>query len=127
MTAIRHLTLVWLLGLIGTSNAWAERFPDVKRPIDYFVEGREVLTVNTLRAEFQEEGPIQLGRALLIIGRADLLGLNSPLDSFDTSTLETPLGGNLEVNMEQAVSFRNARAVSRSEGRVNRVNFRHRF
>ncbi len=127
MTAIRHLTLVWLLGLIGTSNAWAERFPDVKRPIDYFVDGREVLTVNTLRAEFQEEGPIQLGRALLIIGRADLLGLNSPLDSFDTSTLETPLGGNLEVNMEQAVPFRNARAVSRSEGRVNRVNFRHRF
>ncbi len=127
MNAIRRLALVSILGLMGNSNAWAERFPDVKRPIDYFVDGREVLTVNTLRTEFQEEGPIQLGRALFIIGRADLLGLSTPLDSFETSTLETPLGGYFEVNMEQAVSFRNSHAVSRSEGRVNRVNFRHRF
>lgn len=127
MTTIRRLALVSLLSLIGTSNALAERFPEVKRPIDYFVDGREVLTVNTLRAEFQEEGSIQLGRALFIIGRTDLLGLSTPLDSFDTSTLETPLGGHFDVNMEQAVSFRNSRAVSRSEGRVNRVNFRHRF
>jgi len=127
MIKIRHLAFSALFALTGASNAWAERFPDVKRPIDYFVDGREMLTVNTLRAEFQEEGPMQLGRALLVIGRADLLGLSSPLDSFDTSTLETPLGGNFDVNMEQAVSFRNSRAVSRSEGRVNRVNFRHRF
>src|SRR5690606_8990999 len=67
---------------------------DVPRPIDHFVNGEEILAVNTLRDEFREQGNFKLGKGLLIVGRTDLLGLNRSLDSFDTSTLETPLGGN---------------------------------
>lgn len=37
---------------------------------------------------------MELGRALLTIGRTDLLGLDVNLDSFAASSLETPLGGN---------------------------------
>jgi hypothetical protein len=71
----------------------AERFPDVPRPIDYFVNGEEILAVNTLRDDIRAQGNFALGKALLTIGRDDLLGLNRSLSSFETGTLETPLGG----------------------------------
>ena len=73
--------------------ALAERFPDVPRPIDYFVNGEEILAVNTLRDDIRAQGNFALGKALLTIGRDDLLGLNRSLSSFETGTLETPLGG----------------------------------
>lgn len=96
--------------------ALAERFPDVPRPIDYFVNGEEILAVNTLRDDIRAQGNFPLAKALLTIGREDLLGLNRSLDSFDTGTLETPLGGNFEVDREQVAEFRTARAQRASRG-----------
>jgi hypothetical protein len=96
--------------------ALAERFPDVPRPIDYFVNGEEILAVSTLRDDIRAQGKFPLGKALLTIGRDDLLGLNRSLDSFDTGTLETPLGGEFEVDKEQVAQFRTARAQRASRG-----------
>ncbi|MBU1267372.1 MAG: hypothetical protein KKG07_06705 [Gammaproteobacteria bacterium] len=96
--------------------ALAERFPDVPRPIDYFVNGEEILAVNTLRDEIRAQGNFPLAKALLTIGRDDLLGLNRSLDSFDTGTLETPLGGEFEVDKEQVAEFKTARAQRASRG-----------
>lgn len=96
--------------------ALAERFPDVPRPIDYFVNGEEILAVNTLRDDIRAQGNFPLAKALLTIGRADLLGLNRSPNSFDTGTLETPLGGNFEVDKEQVAEFRTARAQRASRG-----------
>lgn len=101
--------------LIG-QPALAERFPDVPRPIDYFMNGEEILAVNTLRDEIRAQGNFPLAKALLTIGRDDLLGLNRSLDSFDTGTLETPLGGEFEVDKEQVAEFRTARAQRASRG-----------
>lgn len=96
--------------------ALAERFSDVPRPIDYFANGEEILAVNTLRDDIRAKGNFPLAKALLTIGRDDLLGLNRSLDSFDTGTLETPLGGNFEVDQEQVAEFRTARAQRASRG-----------
>lgn len=102
--------------------ALAERFPEVPRPIDYFVNGEEILAVNTLRDNIRAQGSFPLGKALLTIGRDDLLGLNRSLSSFETGTLETPLGGEFEVDKEQAVQFRSARAQRASRG-LNRLGY----
>ncbi|HEX4857010.1 MAG TPA: hypothetical protein VFV28_09365 [Limnobacter sp.] len=96
--------------------AWAERYPDVPRPIDYFVNGEEILEVETLRDTIRAQGNFPMGKALFTIGRSDLLGLNRSLDSFDTSTLEVPLGGEFEVREEQVQGFRTARAQRASRG-----------
>jgi hypothetical protein len=101
--------------LIG-QPALAERFPDVPRPIDYFVNGEEILAVNTLRDEIRAQGNFPLAKALLTVGRADLLELNRSMDSFDTGTVETPLGGDFEVDKEQVAEFRTARAQRASRG-----------
>lgn len=98
------------------SPAFAERFPDVPRPIDYFVNGEEILAVHTLRDDIRAQGNFPLAKALLTIGREDLLGLNRSLDSFETGTLETPLGGEFEVDREQMAQFRTARAQRASRG-----------
>lgn len=102
--------------------ALAERFPDVPRPIDYFVNGEEILAVSTLRDDIRAQGNFPLGKALLTIGRDDLLGLNRSLDSFDTGTLETPLGGEFEVDKEEVVQFRGERAVRGTRG-LNRLSY----
>lgn len=122
------LTLTIASGALLTQPAFAaERFPDVPRPIDYFVDGIErgesVLAVSTLRDRIREQGNFPLAKALFTIGRSDLLGLNLSLDSFDTSTLETPLGGNFEVDQEQVAEFRTARAQRASRG-LNGFGFR---
>lgn len=98
------------------SPAFAERFPDVPRPIDYFVNGEEILAVHTLRDDIRTQGNFPLGKALLTVGREDLLGLNRSPDSFETGTLETPLGGEFEVDREQVTEFRTARAQRASRG-----------
>ena len=101
---------------ICAQPALADRFPDVPRPIDFFVNGEEILAVSTLRDEIREQGNFPLAKALLTIGREDLLGLNRSLDSFDTGTVETPLGGEFEVDKEQVAQFRTARAQRASRG-----------
>ena len=101
---------------ISSQPVLAERFPDVPRPIDYFVNGEEILTVTTLRDEIRSQGNFPLAKALLTIGREDLLGLNRSVNSFDTGTVETPLGGEFEVDKEQAAQFRTARAQRASRG-----------
>lgn len=107
---------------LAASAAWAsqpalaERFPDVPRPIDYFVNGEEILAVHTLRDDIRMQGNFPLGKALLTVGREDLLGLNRSPDSFETGTLETPLGGEFEVDREQVAEFRTARAQRASRG-----------
>ncbi len=114
----KHICLLIALG-IGAAPiqpAFAERFPEVPRPIDYFVNGEEILAVNTLRDDIRAQGNFPLAKALLTIGRDDLLGLNRSLDSFDTGTLETPLGGEFEVDKEQVAQFRTARAQRASRG-----------
>lgn len=103
-------------GALISQPALAERFPDVPRPIDYFVNGEEILAVNTLRDDIRTQGNFPLAKALLTIGREDLLGLNRSPNSFDTGTLETPLGGNFEVDKEQVAEFRTARAQRASRG-----------
>ena len=107
-------------------TALAERFPEVPRPIDYFVNGEEILAVNTLRDNIRAQGSFPLGKALLTIGRDDLLGLNRSLSSFETGTLETPLGGEFEVDKEQAVQFRGQRAVRGTQG-LSRLGYRSGF
>lgn len=121
-----HTILVSTTALLA-QPALAERFPDVPRPIDYFVNGEEILTVNTLRDEIRAQGNFALGKALLTIGRDDILGLNRSLDSFDTGTLETPLGGNFsDGNVEQALQFRSERAVRVTRG-LNGLGYRGGF
>lgn len=112
--------------LLLSNPAQAKGFPEVPRPIDYFVNGEEILTVHTLRDGYRERGNFPLAKALFTIGRVDLLGLNRSLDSFDTSTLETPLGGNFEVDKEQVAEFRTARAQRATRG-LNRLGFRSGF
>lgn len=114
----KNTCLFILLGVSAllSKHAMAERFPDVPRPIDYFVNGEEILAVNTLRDDIRAQGNFPLAKALLTIGRDDLLGLNRSPDSFDTGTLETPLGGNFEVDREQVAEFRTARAQRASRG-----------
>lgn len=116
-----HTILVSTTALL-TQPVLAERFPDVPRPIDYFVNGEEILAVNTLRDDIRAQGNFPLAKALLTIGRDDLLGLNRGLDSFDTGTLETPLGGEFEVDKEQVAQFRTARAQRASRG-LNRLGY----
>lgn len=101
---------------LASSVTNAAPYPDVRRPIDYFVNGEEILEVETLRDTIRTEGNFALGKALFTIGRSDLLGLNRSLDSFDTSTLEVPLGGNFEVREENVTEFRTARAQRGSRG-----------
>lgn len=105
-----------LASALMAQPALAERFADVPRPIDYFVNGEEILAVNTLRDEIRAQGNFPLAKALLTVGRDDLLGLNRSLDSFDTGTVETPLGGEFEVDKEQVAQFRTARAQRASRG-----------
>ena len=110
------ISLVLAGSALMSLPAHAERFPDVLRPIDYFIHGEEILAVDTLRDTIRAQGNFPLGKALFTIGRTDLLGLNRSLDSFDTSTLETPLGGNFEVDKEQVAEFRTARAQRATRG-----------
>lgn len=110
------LSIALTAGAWMASPAFAERFPDVPRPIDYFVNGEEILAVHTLRDDIRAQGNFPLAKALLTIGREDLLGLNRSLDSFDTGTLETPLGGEFEVDKESVAQFRTARAQRASRG-----------
>lgn len=112
--------------LLLSNPARAGGFPEVRRPIDYFVNGEEILAVHTLRDGYREWGNFPLAKALFTIGRVDLLGLNRSLDSFDTSTLETPLGGQFAVEMEQAVPFRAERAIRAARG-LNRLIYRSGF
>jgi hypothetical protein len=105
-----------LASVLIAQPALAERFPDVPRPIDYFVNGEEILAVSTLRDEIRAQGNFPLAKALITVGRDDLLGLNRSQDSFDTGTVETPLGGEFEVDKEQVAEFRTARAQRASRG-----------
>ncbi len=66
------------------------------------------------RVYVEEAGNFPLGKALYTIGRTDLLGLNPSLNSFEVSTLETPLGGNFAVQEEQEIQFKSARATRTS-------------
>ncbi|HEX4878736.1 MAG TPA: hypothetical protein VFV39_02740 [Limnobacter sp.] len=100
---------------VGPTHA-SQRFPTVLSPMDHFINGENGLAVETKLDQLQAEGPFPLGKALFTIGRTDLLGLNPSLNSFDTSTLETPLGGEFEVDKEQVVQFRTARAQRASRG-----------
>lgn len=109
-------TLLLAASTTYSMPTWAERFPDVPRPIDYFVNGEEILAVHTLRDDIRAQGNFPLAKALFTIGRTDLLGLNRSLDSFDTGTLETPLGGEFEVDKEQVAQFQTARAQRASRG-----------
>jgi len=108
--------ITMLASALIAQPALAERFPDVPRPIDYFVNGEEILAVTTLRDEIRAQGNFPLAKALLTIGREDLLQLNRSQDSFDTGTVETPLGGEFEVDKEQVAEFRTARAQRASRG-----------
>ncbi|WP_138516069.1 hypothetical protein [Limnobacter alexandrii] len=120
------LSIALTAGALMASPAFAERFPDVPRPIDYFVNGEEILAVHTLRDNIRAQGNFPLAKALLTIGREDLLGLNRSLDSFETGTLETPLGGHFEVDKEEVVQFRSERAVRGTRG-LNRLGYRSGF
>jgi hypothetical protein len=102
--------------ILFSQPVFSESFSDVLRPIDYFINGEEILEVNTLRDLIRAQGNFPLAKALLTIGRADLLGLNLGLDSFDTGTLETPLGGNFLVDQEQEIEFRSLRSQRSSRG-----------
>jgi hypothetical protein len=104
-------TLVFTFGLGLSASVWAGNYPDVARPIDDFDYTDKVQGVSTLRDHFQQQGNFPLGKALLTIGRTDLLGLNASLDSFEVSSLETPLGGEFPVQEEQEVQFTRARAT----------------
>lgn len=117
--ALTALAAVLATALLQSNPAQAASYPDVLRPIDYFVNGEEILAVHTLRDTIRAQGNFPLGKALFTIGRTDLLGLNRSLDSFDTSTLETPLGGNFEVDKEQVAEFRTARAQRATRGLDN--------
>lgn len=113
----KTFTVIALLASATLSPAaFAERFPDVTRPMDHFERGEEILAVTTLRDDIRAQGNFPLAKALLTIGRADLLGLNRSLNSFDTGTLETPLGGDFVVDQEQVAEFRTARAQRASRG-----------
>ena len=116
------ISLVLAGSALMSLPAQAERFPDVLRPIDYFIHGEEILAVDTLRDTIRAQGNFPMGKALFTIGRTDLLGLNRSLDSFDTGTLETPLGGEFEVDKEEVVQFRGERAVRATQG-LNRLSY----
>ncbi|MEW6204690.1 MAG: hypothetical protein AB1516_05140 [Pseudomonadota bacterium] len=116
------LSIALTASALMVSPAFAERFPDVPRPIDYFVNGEEILAVHTLRDNIRAQGNFPLAKALLTIGREDLLGLNRSLDSFETGTLETPLGGQFEVDKEEVLQFRSERAVRGTRG-LNRLGY----
>jgi hypothetical protein len=105
---------LWTLGMAFSGWAFAGNYPEVSRPIDDFAYNDKVQGVSTLRDTFQEAGNFPLGKALYTIGRSDLLGLNPSLNSFEVSTLETPLGGNFPVQEEQEIQFKSARATRTS-------------
>lgn len=105
---------LWTLGMAFSAMAFAGNYPEVSRPIDDFAYNDKVQGVSTLRDTFQEAGNVPLGKALYTIGRTDLLGLNPSLNSFEVSTLETPLGGNFAVQEEQEIQFKSARATRTS-------------
>ena len=57
----KHTCLLIALG-IGAAPiqpAFAERFAEVPRPIDYFVNGEEILAVNTLRDDIRAQGNLE--------------------------------------------------------------------
>lgn len=93
MKGIKGLLVGLASGLgVASGQALALDLGNVVRPIDatLFPQQEEL----TLRQVKTVEGTMELGRALLSIGRTDLLGLEVNLDSFSASSLETPLGGN---------------------------------
>lgn len=96
--------------------AFALDLEDVERPIDSFGHaGPHQAAVLTLRDQIKAEGSFALGGALLQIGRADLTGLNTPIDSFANGTLEVPIGGFFDQNtLEEPVPF-GSRSRSRGD------------
>ncbi|HEX4842078.1 MAG TPA: hypothetical protein VFV57_00275 [Limnobacter sp.] len=108
--------------LVGQTHA-SGRFPNVMSPMDHFVNGENMRAVETRLDQLKAEGPFPLGKALFTIGRADLLGQNPGLDSFEVSTLEEPLGGNFAVDQEEPVGFNAARQAAKAQ-RPNRQVFR---
>ncbi|MCQ8897617.1 hypothetical protein NQT62_14340 [Limnobacter humi] len=87
-------------------NAGQLGLPEVARPVDDFLRGDGLDGVDTLRDLKRAEGPFPFGKALLTIGQTQFLGLNPNLNSFDVSTLETPLGGDFPVDQETPVGFK---------------------
>ena len=78
------------------------------RPIDEFAwldYMQAAMSEDTLLQQFKDRGAFPLARALLVLGRLDLIGLDGNRDPFEVSTLETPLGGDFAVDMEEAVGF----------------------
>lgn len=122
----KHLGLALALGL-GSTLASAGQFEDVPRPIDDFYQTDSTLAVSTLRDETRQQGNIQLGRALLTIGREDLLGLNLPLNSFDVGTLEVPIGGNFDdLDMQRPLELRPLLRAARQNAGVGLTGARGR-
>ncbi|HEY1057153.1 MAG TPA: hypothetical protein VGE55_00325 [Limnobacter sp.] len=88
---------------LGTSLL---NLPQVARPADDFLRGDGLDGVDTLRDLKRAEGPFPFGKALLTIGQTQFLGLIPDLNSFEVSTLETPLGGDFPVDQETPVGFK---------------------
>jgi hypothetical protein len=107
MKNVKAIALAFGIGLCATS--WASNYHDVKRPIDNFDYTDKVQGVSTLRDDLQAQGNFPLAKALFTIGRLDLVGLAPGLDSFETNTVETPLGGDFAVSEEQELQYRSAR------------------
>ena len=105
--SLKSMALALCLGLCST--AWASNYAEVKRPIDHFDYTDKAQGVSTLRDDLQAQGNFPLAKALFTIGRLDLVGLAPGVDSFETSTVETPLGGDFAVNEEQELQYRSAR------------------
>lgn len=113
---LKHFRFYLPLLFVFSSAAHALDLGEIERPIDAFApKGPHEAAVMTLKDEIRAEGSFALGAALLEIGRADLTGLNASLDSFDTGTLEVPVGGRFEQNtLEEPVPF-GSRSRSRGD------------
>ena len=71
--------------------------------------------VYTLQDRLKDEGSFARGAALVTIGRSDLAGLNVPINSFDTGSLETPVGGLFQQNtIEEPAPFGSRTRAARS-------------
>lgn len=113
---LKHFKSFLPLLFVFSSSAFALDLGDIERPIDSFApKGPHQAAVLTLRDEIKNEGSFALGGALLTIGRADLTGLNTPIDSFDNGTLEVPIGGFFDQNtLEEPATF-GSRSRSRGD------------
>lgn len=119
-------TGTWIAMILSSSAAMALEFDEVQRPIDHNCAVAQP-EFQTILERKQQEGSFKMGGALIAIGRIDLTGIQRSLDSFDTGTLETPLGGWFEDTTEQELVFTQPTrsANSNRASRVNRVSFRN--